>query len=156
MVAALTPRYASNGAFDSSTRPNLAQCETWINQMSGFVNALLAEAGFSIPITQSDTVQLLNSLVTSAVAEMAEYANRAGRFWSDSAQERGISIQKVLRNEISDWINAHAKGLENLGAARARESGSEIAYRETDEAGDAVIPLFQRKAFGEVTQDWDV
>jgi hypothetical protein len=31
----------------------------------------------------------------------------------------------------------------------------QIAYRDTDESGSEVVPLFQRKAFGDVTINWD-
>lgn len=155
-VISLVPRYADNLQFTATTRPTLAQTETWINEVSATVNSLLANAGFTIPVTQADAVLLLAGLVESVVAEYAEYANRNGRFWSDSAQDRMISMYKVLRNEISGWINEYAKGLENLGVPRADEtSGGDIAYRETDNAGDEVVPIFQRKAFGDVTQDWD-
>lgn len=154
-VVSLVPRYADSGNFTSATRPSLAQVENWINETSAVVNALLADAGFSVPMTQTDAISLLAGLVESVVAEYADYANRMGRFWSDSAQDRGISMHKVLNNEISSWINQYAKGLENLGSARTEGTGSEIAYRETDEAGDTVVPLFQRKAYGERTQDWD-
>lgn len=154
-VAALTPRYANSGAFDATTRPTLVQVETWINQVSGLVNMLLAESGFTIPVTQADSVLMLAGLVSSACTDKVEYANHSGRFMSATAIDHGISIEKVLRQEISDWINAHAKGLENLGAARAQESGAEIGFRDHDNAGDEVVPLFQRKAFGERTQDWD-
>ncbi len=155
MVAALAPRYANSGSFDTTTRPTLTQVEVWIDQMSAFVNTLLAEAGFTIPITQVDVVNMLAGLVCSAVSDRCEYANRTGRFWTETAVDRGISIEKVLRAEISDWIGAHAKGIENLGAARASETGSEIAYREADNAGDPVVPLFQRKAFNDNVTDWD-
>jgi len=154
-VAAMTPRYALSGAFHVATRPTLEQVEIWIDQVSAVVNTLLAEAGFTIPITQADAVLMLAGIVVSACADKAEYANRAGRFWTEQAVDRGISIEKTLRNEISDWINTHAKGLENLGAARAQESGSEIFFRETDNAGETVVPLFERKAFGDRTQEWD-
>lgn len=155
MVAGLAPRYADNGAFTSSTRPTLVQVEIWIDQTSGTVNVLLAEAGFTIPITVTDGVNMLAGLVCAAVADRAEYANKSGRFWTETAVDRGISIEKALRLEISDWINAHAKGLENLGASRASETGGQISFRDGDQAGDPVVPLFERKAFGDHTTEWD-
>lgn len=154
-VAALVPKFASNNAFDSSTRPTLTQVENWINEYSAVVNTLLAEQGFTIPVSQADGVLMLGALVESAVADCAEYANRTGRFFSDAASERGLSISKILRSEIAAWINDHAKGFENLGVARSTESSFDIAYRESDQSGDAVPPLFERKAFGNVDQDWD-
>lgn len=154
-VASLVPRYADNGTFTAASRPTLQQAETWINQTSAIVNSLLAESGFATPVTQADAVLLLAGLVESVVAEYAEYANRAGRFWSDGAQDRMISVYKVLHSEISSWINQYAKGIENMGASRTAESGSEIVFRDTDEAGDLVPPLFQRKDFGDVKVDSD-
>lgn len=155
-VAALTPRFTNSGVFDTTTRPTIAQVETWIDQTSGTVNIMLAEMGFVIPVTQADAVLSLASLVTSSCADRALYANQTGRFFTDAALEHGISIDKTLRNEIAAWVEAHAGGIEALGATRTNASaGSEIAYREADNAGDDVTPLFQRKAFGDVTRNWD-
>lgn len=154
-VCALVPRYGSSGAFTDSTRPTLIQVENWINQVSAIVNMILADLGFTVPVTQADAVKMLAGLVESAVADYAEYANRAGRFFSDTAAERGLSISKVLRSEITNWLNDNAKGLENLGVSRSQNSSNQIVYRATDESGDEVVPLFQRKAFGDRTQNWD-
>lgn len=115
-VAAYVPRYAPDGDFTFATRPTITQVEAWIDDVSAMVNVLLAELYFTVPVTQADCVSMLEGLVCSAVADKCEYANRSGRFWTESAVDKGISIEKTLRNEIADWITTHARGMVNLGA----------------------------------------
>lgn len=136
MVAAMTPRYASNGEFNLLTRPTYSQIETWIDQTSALVNVILAEEGFTIPVTQTDAKSMLAGLVVSACADRAEYANRAGRFWTETAVDRGISMEKVLREEISAWISSHAAGLEALGAEREGTDESNKTFSHTPYKAD--------------------
>lgn len=117
-VTAMVPRYASNGEFNLLTRPTYSQVETWIDQTSALINVILAQEGFTIPVTQTDAKSMLAGLVVSACADRAEFANRSGRFFSEVSIERGVSMEKVLREEISAWISDHADGLEALGADR--------------------------------------
>ena len=135
-VAALTPRYADNGAFTATTRPSVSQVETWINQTSATVNVVLSDLQFTIPVTQDDCVDMLASLVVSACADRAEYANRSGRFFSDAFAEHGVSIEKTLRNEITDWLTSHADGLENMGAERESSAGTDGTFSYAPTRGD--------------------
>lgn len=121
-VAALVPRYAPTGEFTHTTRPTLAQVENWIDEISSVVNVVLSELYFVVPVTQADCVLMLAGLVCSAAADKCEYANRSGRFWTETAVDRGISIEKVLRNEITEWLYSHAQGLKNMGAERTGEA----------------------------------
>jgi len=148
-VAALAGIYTADGSFSATTtRPTSTTVESWIDNVSGIVNALLAEAGFSIPVTQDDSVLMLDAFVEEAVADLCHYANGAGRFYSDRMVERGYSTMQIITRDFAGWLESHSIGLENLGSTRTTSKVGAIGYRDSDEDGNTVDPLFTRQGFG--------
>lgn len=158
-VAAYTRTYMSGaavaGVYDTLTNPTLAQVESWIDEVSAVANTGLRAAGFSVPMTQADSVAALRGMVQQQVAELVAYSRGVGRFFSDRAQNSSLSAFGTLRKEMLDFISQNADGWEALGASRAASERNEIGFRDTDEAGDPTAPIFQRKGFGNTFQDWD-
>lgn len=141
--------------FTTSTHPTLAQVETFINQVSGLMNTALSKAGFTVPVTQADAVQAITGIVEEYAADLVLATGMQGRFYSESFQRSGKSRITVMADEINAWAEAAAPGLAELGVPQGDTNVYAIGYREHDDAGEDVIPLFQRKAFGEATKDWD-
>lgn len=155
-VAAFVELYTTSGSFTTSTIPTLAQVESWIDQISALVNAALAGAGFVIPVTQSDAKLAIKSYVVQAASDLAHAANSAGRYFTDTALQRGVSPMAAIRKEILDWVETFSDGLDALGASRSSTTGAgEISFRDTDEGGDEIHPIFQRDAFGNEFENWD-
>lgn len=154
-VAALTPRFTADGIFDLETRPTLAQVESWIDQVSGVLNLLLAEQGIAIPVTQADAAQALAILVNQSVADLVLAANSSGRFYTDRALQSARSPLLIIQDELTNWIQAHAQGLAAMGAAMQPQGGRAILTRESDNSGESVPPLFERRGFGETPREWD-
>jgi hypothetical protein len=117
-VAALSRRYTNAGTYDGTTNPTLTVVEGWIDSVSATLNAALAGAGFTIPVTQADAVLALAAVVAEAVSDLTHAANSAGRFFTERALERGVSPMRVVRQEMKDWVDENAAGLTALGAAR--------------------------------------
>lgn len=156
-IAALVPRYGNSGGFfDSTTRPTLAQVESLTDQVSATLNSILATAGFSIPVTQADAVLLLDLWVNQEVAAIAEGINGSGRFGPMAgATQDSRGRWALIREDAEDFVNANAVGLERLGAAREHDMLSGAAFREEDNSGREIFPLFQREAFGGHHTNWD-
>lgn len=154
-VAALTRRVTKAGVFDATTNPTLTTVEGWIDQVSAMVNMSLAASGFSIPVSQADAAKALAAVVVEAVADLTLSANSAGRFYTEKALERGLSPLRVIRTEIAQWVEDQAAGLAALGAVRATPDAGQVAYRDTNEAGETSFPLFQRDAYNPGFKDWD-
>jgi hypothetical protein len=132
-IAALVPRYANRvTAFDVDTRPTLAQVESLVDQVSAVVNSMLSQAGFSVPISQADAKLMLDYFVNEELAAIAE-----------------------IVEDVQAFIDAHAVGIERLGAERSSDPVSGISFRDTDAGGDDTAPIFQRSAFGNAFTDWD-
>lgn len=154
-VAALTRRFTNNGSFDTTTVPTLTQVERFIDVVSGSLNMALAGEGFTIPVSQADAKAALDGAVTEAVSDLVQAANSSGRFFTDKALERGVSPMRAVRREMSEWIEEQISGFAALGVSRVSGTTSGILSRDSDESGDAVAPLFERKAFGETSKEWD-
>ena len=154
-VQALTARYLSSGSYTTGTRPTLVQVEKFIDNASATLNVLLAKAGFAIPIADTDAAAACGQIVVECAVDLCHAANSTGRFYTDRALERGESPLRVLRQDMADWVDDNAAGLELLGATRTYSGLSGIAYRDSDNGGDATNPIFQRDAFGNSFQNWD-
>ena len=155
-IAALTPRYANTGAtFDASTKPTITYVEAFIDQVSGIVNSYLAQNGFSIPVTQADVKLALTMFVQEEVAAIVEGINGSGRFGPTTKSPGKRGRFAVITEDVAAFIEGNAYGFELLGATRSKGIMSGAAYRDVDEGGNDVIPIFQRGAFENSFKDWD-
>ena len=156
-VAALTPHYATatGGTFDADTTPTLTQVEKFIDRVSGILNVLLAKAGFSIPVSQTDAKLALDQFVVMQVAHLVEFANGAGPFISGGEEMRYGTPTRVIMRDAELFIEQNGAGFEQLGATRTRHLTDGLECRTEDDAGDTIEPVFQRKMMGNVIEDWD-
>lgn len=153
-VEALTRRYTnSSGNFDTTTTPTLTAVESFIDDISDTIDVVLATYGFSVPVTQATATAMLGRLVVGYSVELVHLANSAGRFF-DKKKPAGNPFM-VFEEELSDWVERHAAGLQRLGVTRTYDVTAGLQYRDTDESGDDTHPLFQREAFGETYRNWD-
>ena len=153
-VASYVPRYANGDAtFDPTTRPKLTQVETFIDQISSLVNAILSSNGFKIPITQADAKSAITIFIEQEVAAIAEGINGSGRF-GPTTKTPSRSRFAIIMEAINAFILEHADGFANLGAERDQPTGTEILTRGVDAAGKESFPIFQRGAFGNVFENW--
>jgi len=156
-VGALVPLYATatGTTFDATTRPTITQVEGMIDRVSGIVNVVLAEEGFDIPVTQADAKLALDDFVVMHVAHLAAYANGAGPFVSGADEMRYTTPTRVIMRDAEIFIKDRAKGFELLGATRTYKMTYGLEYRDVDDAGDDIEPVFQRKMMGNAVVDWD-
>lgn len=152
-VAAMVPQYASSGFFTASTRPTLTQVETFIDRVSALLNAVLAQQGFEVPVTQADAKLVLDHFVVEEVADLCEAANRAGRFMQDRVRDR--SRFRVVFDDCVSFIESQAEGLESLGTTRDRSLTYGLSHWSSDDAGDDIEPVFSRKWMRQKIIDWD-
>ncbi len=158
-VAAFVPRWAAStgdaATFTGGTVPTLAQVEGYIDAISGMLNAMLAEAGFTVPVTDADLTPMLAFFVNEEVAAIADGIHGSGRFGPSTKTGGGKGRFAIILDDVKSFVEGNKAGLERLGAARSTDQTSGIGYRDTDESGDATHPIFQRKAFGNAFKNWD-
>ena len=157
-VAALTPRYANGvGTFLTTDRPSLQGVINLIDQVSGLLNSILSQSGFLVPVSSvlaPDVILALTIFVQEEVASIVEGINGSGRF-GPTSKTPNQSRFNLIMIDIQDFIIANADGFERLGAQRTKSAVGTIGFRDHDQAGDEIVPLFERKAFGNVVQEWD-
>lgn len=154
-VAAYCGVYTSNGTFSNTTNPTITTVENWLTQVSALLDTALAIHGFTNPLTETKAVNAATSIVEQLVSDVAKGANNTGRFFSENMIKSGVSFWRVITNDLNDWVEQYAPGLEENGAARGDSNQFSIGYRAQDEAGDDVHPIFQRKGFGNHFENWD-
>lgn len=160
-VGSLTPRYAGNSGDFSGMRPNDTQVCKWLDNISSLLNLILADHGFAIPITQPDGKLACDSFVEEEVASIVEGINGSGRFGPVGAQvgvlNRLPSAGRfgIVTSDVQNFVEMNALGFERIGCVRSQAPTDQIAYRDTDDQGDAIVPLFQRKAYRNIVKNWD-
>lgn len=156
-IAALCERFANaSKIFDTTTRPTLAMVESFTDQVSGVVNAMLAEEGFvTLPITQADAKLALDFFVNQEVAAIVEGMNGLGRFGPTTKSGGSKGRFAIIVEDVEAFIKVYAVGLERLGVARSYSVASGIGYKDTDEAGNEIFPVFTRSDFGNVFVNYD-
>lgn len=147
-VAGFCTVYTISGSFTTATIPTLANVESMIDQTSALLNLSLSAQGFAIPVTQATAKLACDSVVNQLVSDLAHAANSAGRFFSERSLTGGLSVWAQVRKEIDDWVAQSSTGLAALGAARVSESQMTIGFRDGDDNGNAVEPLFTRDQYG--------
>lgn len=152
-VEYLRQRYTSSGSFDTTSNPTLAAVETWIDNLSDTIDAMLAVHGFDVPVTNPEAKNVLGQIVVGYTVDLVDVANGTGRFYNDE-RTPGNPLA-IINEELSEFLARNASGLERLGAARSDDIPSNILARGTDESGNSTHPLFQREQFGETYVNWD-
>lgn len=158
-IASMQPRYANTdtpGIFDTTTRPTLLQVESFTNQVSAVVNGMLAKEGFTIPVTEDDTLLALDLFVNEEVASIVEGVNGSGKFGPSGKKGGGKGRWAVLFEDVVKYINKFASGWEALGATRSGASTLQgLGYMTADNQGNAVFPIRVRQEFGNTFEEWD-
>jgi hypothetical protein len=121
-VASLSSTWTNNGTFDTSTEPNLAEVNAWIEQVSDMYDLALANAYFIVPVVVPKALSVLKMQSASIAADLAHASHSTGRFFTDKVLERGLSPMIMVRQEINAWVEANATGLENLGVPRSKNT----------------------------------
>jgi len=150
-VAALVPRYANgSGDFNTTDRPTKAQVEGFLTQVSNILDSILAEVGFTTPVTDTEVVSILTFFAQDEVAAIAEGINGSGRFGPTTKGPQKSRYQHIFEDVVA-FVYQQAEGFERLGAARTGQIS--ILYRNTDESGLTPTPIFGRTDFGESYKD---
>jgi len=156
-VGAMVPMYSDDGAFTASVRPSSGTVEAWIDQVSSLLNVMLKKERFTIPVEQADAVKTLTLFVETEVADLVLAVNGSGRF-GPNAKDKNVRQRgrwATILDDIKDFVESMAFGLEEMGVERPETDSDGIGSRDQDEGGDDTFPIFQRKGFGNSFHDWD-
>jgi len=111
--------------------------------------------GRDIVVTDDDVKDALDFFVNQEVASICEGVNGSGRFGPTSKAVGKQGRFSLMLEDVKAFVEGNKAGFERLGAERSYDVTSSIAYRDTDESGEVITPLFERKAFGNLDREWD-
>lgn len=117
-IQGLVKKYTTEGSFDGSSHPTLTQVEGYVDRVSGILNVMLAQQGFTIPVSQASAKLALDEFVDEEAASLCEAANSSGRFFGE--ESRALGPWTMITEDAEAFVMRHAQGLEDLGAARSR------------------------------------
>lgn len=140
--------------YDDGSNPDLTTVVTWVDEVSAMLNIALAKHGFVVPLSTTRGRMAARSIVNQVTADLVKYVNNQGRFFSQRFVDSGYSVWKSIRSELDLWVSEFAPGLAESGETQNASDLDAIGFRDTDEDGDHVFPIFQRKAFGNRFDNW--
>lgn len=149
-VGAYCRNLASSGTFTTTTNPTLSTVENWLEQISAMLDSALSTQGFVVPLENGNAVNAASVIVEQLVADMAKGANSTGRFFAEKTLNNGMSMWKMIADDLLAWVEMMAPGLEEMGAERGDTNINTIGYK----SGDTEYPIFQRDAYGNKFTDW--
>jgi hypothetical protein len=137
-VAALAKTWTDAGEFKDpdlyglgGTPTTLSEVVSWLEELSSFMDAALAEQGFAVPVDPSDypaVARMLDLKVNALVADLVQFAHSKGRLLSDRIQQSGESSSTVLEREILSWVKSRINALEGFGIPRIVDLEANQAY----------------------------
>lgn len=133
-VAALARVHTDNGEFIDpdvyieGTNPTLTQVQTWLEEVSTYVDLALGSEGFEIPVTQESAVKALNGIVNALVSDLVHAANSSGRFFTERMLESGKTPMAIINADIISWVTAHTDGLVAMGVPHTINEGDQGAF----------------------------
>lgn len=153
-VRALTRRVLDgSGTFDATSRPTLAEVENFVHYASAQLNAALAAAGFTVPVTQATVLYELDAWVTAKAAMYVELT-QPGAGYSDDEGSR-TAVFGNLAQMASDYVKANMIGWQELGAAYTSNVSAGLAFTALNNVANRTDPsnttreqpLFTRRQF---------
>lgn len=134
--------------FTVASRPTLSEVERFIDRRSARINAVLAQAGYTIPVTTPQAaVDILADIAVKGAAGDAELTMRGSGTRPEGEHDREYEFLKEY-NEGLAWIGGAAFAA--LGSPQSRPS-SAIAgakFGGATRGGQALRPVFGRTAIG--------
>jgi hypothetical protein len=86
-VAALVRHIAGTG-FTASSKPTLAEVEAFLDQRSAILNAWLAQAGYTVPVTNAQAALVLTHYANAGAACDVELTQRTAGYSADDQNRR--------------------------------------------------------------------
>ena len=157
-VAGIAARYTDSvtGLFTARTNPTLTEVDNLLNRVSGFINICLKGMGFTTPVTSTytQTKEVLDGVAVDFVVQLVEGIRGTGRYAPTNKQLRGRNPLTVVYKEIKELLEPMAQGFEAEGVPRNDSPIDRLSFRELDENGNTIHPIFQRDAFGNTFKNW--
>lgn len=148
-VAAYVKRLAdaTTGQFTTTTKPPLADVQTWLDGRSARLNTWLIQAGYAIPVTQADAKALLDYYANVGAAGDVELSQISAGYSNDDQNRRE---NKFLAEFDKAWPFIRDGGFAGLPVPTTGASSpiAGLASGGRTSTGQQLAPIFSRQSFG--------
>lgn len=138
----------SAGSFDVTTEPTLTQVEAFLDQTCDTLNGWLAQAGYTIPVTNARAADVLARWANLGAAGLCELSQRTAGI--SEAENRRHNTFLEMFQEAQGYIQSGA--LSALGAAVSSDSAppplAGLRVGGATAGGLALKPIFTRRFAG--------
>lgn len=112
-------------AVDGVRAPSSEQIAGWLTEASALLTSVLADAGYTTPVTQEDAVVVLSAYANVYAASRAELAQR---FAGDTGEEGNRRYEAFLAEweKAEAWIRSGA--LAALGVPQTSTAGAVMTF----------------------------
>jgi len=113
-VATMASTWTEDGVWDEYSNPTLLEVEEWLEQVSAEFNIALGSHFFVSPIdpiASPNAYKTVSRYVVNLVADLCNFKNSSGRFFTEKAIERGITPMAAIQRDMNNWIKMNADGL---------------------------------------------
>lgn len=113
-VATMASTWTDDGVWDTTTNPTLQEVEGWLGDISAQFDVALGSHFFVFPITSAKSptaYKAVSKYVVDLVADLCNWKNSSGRFFTEKLMERGITPMAAVLKDINDWIEMNSDGL---------------------------------------------
>ena len=97
-----------------ATSPSLTEVNTWLSNITGQMNLALQNRNFIVPIDATASPNAFKSVtqqVVTLVADLCNFKNNSGRFYSDKVIERGLNAMSIILKDMDEWVAENERGL---------------------------------------------
>lgn len=137
-IVAMTRHVLSGSqAYSSNTRPTLTEVERFIDRVSGVLNSALAEAGFSVPLTQATAVLACADWVTTKTTQLVELTQPGFGFAEGMGSKKGAGS---LYEDACKFVKSNALGWKRLGATVSHATSEGFIYTGMDTRAERADP----------------
>lgn len=113
-VATMASTWTDDGVWGEYSNPTLLEVEEWLDQVSAEFNLALGSHFFVYPIdpaTSPNAYKTASRYVVNLVADLCNFKNSSGRFFTEKLVERGITPMAAIQKDLNSWIELNANGL---------------------------------------------
>jgi hypothetical protein len=124
-VAALSRTWTKNGVFDGTTNPADTTVTAWLANISSQMTLAMMNNWFDLSAipdiatfksTYPDAFNAITQVVESMVADLVQFVNGTGRFYTDIATKNtGKSVYAAIYGDLCDWVIENKEGLQRMG-----------------------------------------
>jgi len=137
----------SSGAFDTTTKPTLADVDTILGEICAQLNGWLAAADYGVPVTSARATPILDRYANLGAAGMCELTMRSAGYSKDDQNKRENKFMDEFY-KAEAFINSGA--LLGLGVTTIATAPALHQFRVggRNAGHQAARPIFRRTMFG--------